>query len=300
MDLLAQMTTFVRIVEGGSLSAAARRLRLSLPAISRQLRALEEELGTPLVLRSTRRLTVTEAGRGYYARCVRILQEVEEAQASARRHDLVEGRLVVAASVTYGALKLAPTLPALLAAHPRLQVDLRLEDRVSDLVGDGIDVAVRAATLLPADSESLIAVPLPGHPRVAVAAPAYLRRRGEPKDPAALGRHDALVQVTSAGAPATRWRFTSGPRGERTVEVHVREVLACNALVVLRDAAIAGLGVAVLPDWLVAPAIAAGALRPILAAWTGPPASLALLYRVELRGSARVRTFVEHVRRALQ
>lgn len=296
MDLLAQMSSFVRIVESGSLSAAARRLRLSLPAVSRQLRALEEELGSPLVVRTTRRLTVTELGRAYYERCVRILREVEEAQRSARAHDEVAGRLVVAASVTFGLLRIGPTLPALLGAHPRLRVDLRLEDRRSDLVGDGIDVAIRAGALLPADSPGLVAAPLPSFRRIAVAAPGYLRRRGEPREPAALARHDALVQVSGLGAPISQWRFS---QGEREETVAVCEVLACNALAVLRDAAVAGLGVAVLPEWLVAREIEAGALRQILAKWTCPPAHLSAVYRVELRGAARVRAFVEHLRGAL-
>ncbi|MDC0721428.1 LysR family transcriptional regulator [Nannocystis bainbridge] len=296
MDLLAQMATFVRIVEGGSLSAAARRLRLSTPAISRQLRALEEELGATLVLRTTRRLTVTEVGRTYYERCVQILREVEEAQAGARRSDAVEGRLVVAASVTFGGLRVAPTLPALFAKHPRLRIDLRLEDRITDLVGDGVDVAIRATTLVPSAADGLIGVPLATVPRVAVAAPSYLRRRGEPKEPAALARHDALVQVFGSGAPAIRWRFTKGPREE---VVPVREVLACNVLAVLRDAAVAGLGVALLPDWLVAQELAAGQLRAILPQWTTAGASVAALYRVELRGTPRVRAFVEHLRGAL-
>jgi DNA-binding transcriptional LysR family regulator len=296
VDLLAQMTTFVRIVDSGSLSAAARRLRRSLPAVSRQLRALEEELGAPLVLRTTRKLTVTDFGRAYYERCARILREVEEAQASGRSSG-AEGRLVVSASVTFGTLRVAPTLPALLAAHPRLRLDLRLEDRLSDLVGDGVDVAVRAGALLAADSPGLIAAPLPSFPRVVVAAPAYLRRRGEPKDPAALARHDALVQVSGAGAPVDQWRFLAADGREESVQV--RELLTCNALAVLRDAAIAGLGAARLPTWLVADALAAGALRPLLPRWTCPPAQLLALYRVELRGAARVRVFVEHLRRSL-
>jgi DNA-binding transcriptional LysR family regulator len=296
MDLLTRMATFVRIVEGGSLSAAARRLRLSLPAISRQLRALEDEVGAPLVLRTTRRMTVTDLGREYYERCVRILQQVDDAQASGRRRKAVEGRLVVAASVTFGTLRVAPTLPALLAAHPRLRIDLRVEDRLSNLVGEGIDVALRAGSLVPPDTEGVIAVPLVGYPRVAVAAPTYLRRRGEPKEPAALARHDALVQIAGTGAPATRWRFT---RDEREESVVVAEVLACNALIVLRDAAVAGLGVAVLPEWLVARELASGALRTILSAWTCSRSSLSALYRVELRGDARVRALVEHLRAAL-
>lgn len=296
MDLLTRMATFVRIVEGGSLSAAARRLRLSLPAISRHLRALEDEVGAPLVLRTTRRMTVTEVGREYYERCVRILQQVEEAQAAGRRRALVEGRLVVAASVTFGTRRLAPTLPGLLAAHPRLRIELRIEDRLSNLVGDGIDVAIRAGSPVAPDTEGVIAVPLASTGRVAVAAPAYLRRRGEPKEPAALARHAALVQVVGTGALATRWRFTRDGREET---VTVAEALSCNALVVLREAAVAGIGVAVLPEWLVADELASGALRPILSAWTCPRTSLSALYRVELRGDARVRALVEHLRAAL-
>lgn len=295
MDLLTQMATFVRIVESGSLSAAARRLRLSLPAVSRQLRALEEELGAPLVLRTTRRLTVTELGRAYHERCVRILREVDEAQRSARAPGEVAGRLVVAASVTFGLLRVGPALPALLRAHPDLRVDLRLEDRVTDIVGDGIDVALRAGSLL-ADSSGLIATPLPRSQRVAVAAPAYLRRRGEPREPAALASHDALVQIAGSGAPITQWRFSLAAREET---VTVREVFACNALAVLRDTAVAGLGVAVLPDWLVARELAEGTLRTVLPRWTCPPAQLSAVYRVELRGAARVRAFVEHLRGTL-
>ncbi len=296
MDLLAQMSTFVRIVESGSLSAAARRLRLSLPAVSRQLRALEDELGAPLVLRTTRRLTVTEIGRAYYERCVRILRDVEEAQRSARARDGVAGRLVVAASVTFGLLRVAPLLPGLLAAHPRLQIDLRIEDRISDLVGEGIDVAIRAGALLAPDVAGLVAAVLGTFPRVLVAAPTYLRRRGEPRDPAALARHDALVQVSGVGAPLTHWRVS---QGEREESISVREVLACNALAVLRDAAVAGLGVAMLPTWLVEREIEGGALQPILTRWTCPPAHLSAVYRVELRGAARVRALVEHLRASL-
>lgn len=296
MDLLAQMSTFVRIVESGSLSAAARRLRLSLPAVSRQLRALEDELGAPLVLRTTRRLTVTALGRAYYERCVRILRDVEDAQRSARTHDEVAGRVVVAASVTFGLLRIAPTLPALLAAHPRLQIDLRIEDRISDLVGEGIDVAVRAGSLLAPDAAGLVASVLGSFPRVLVASPAYLRRRGEPREPAALARHDALVQVSGTGAPHVHWRMS---QGERSETVTVREALACNALAVLRDAAVAGLGVAVLPAWLVARELEAGALRQILGKWTCPPAHLSAVYRVELRGAARVRALIEHLRASL-
>src|SRR5512139_3908326 len=134
------MQTFVRVVEGNSLSAAARAQRLSLPAVSRQLRALEDELGASLVARSTRRLHVTDAGRQWYEHCVRILREVDAARESIQSPKTVRGTLVVSASMTFGSVVVIPRLTDLAARHPRLEIDLRLEDRLVDLIGEGIDV----------------------------------------------------------------------------------------------------------------------------------------------------------------
>ena len=134
MDLLAQMATFVRVVEAGSLSAAARDLRLSTAAVSRQLGALEESLGGALLLRSTRKLTVTEAGRAYYERASRILRDVDEAQSAVRPRPDVSGLVVMSAPVSFGLTRVSPHLPSLLTRHPELRVDLRLEDRVIDLI----------------------------------------------------------------------------------------------------------------------------------------------------------------------
>src|SRR6476469_1159041 len=137
MDLLDQMATFVRVVEGKSLSAAARAQRLSLPAVSRQLRALEEELGATLVVRSTRRLHVTDAGRAWYEQSLRVLRQVEEARASVRGTGAVQGTLVVSASLTFGSMIIVPRLAKLAEKHPELTIDLRLEDQLIDLVGEG-------------------------------------------------------------------------------------------------------------------------------------------------------------------
>src|SRR5687767_11766775 len=144
MDLLAQMETFVRVVDGKSLSAAARAQRLSLPAVSRQLRALEAELGATLIVRSTRRLHVTDAGRQWYAHCVRILRELEDARAAVGGERGVRGTLLVSASFTFGSVVIVPLLARLAQRHPQLIVDLRLEDHLVDLVAEGVDVAVRA------------------------------------------------------------------------------------------------------------------------------------------------------------
>ena len=289
MDLLAQMATFVRVVEAGHLSAAARALGLSLPAVSRQLRALEDELGVRLIVRTTRHLRVTEAGRRWHGHCTRILREVEEARHSVAPRG-VRGRVVVSASVTLGMHFVLPKLPALLRAHPGLSLDLRLEDNPVDLVADNVDLVFRAGFAVP-PSASLIARPLPTIERVAVAAPSYLRAHGVPRAPDALLGHEAILQLSAAG-PLERWRFELGAE-QREVTVHGR--LRLTTPLAIRDAAVAGLGVAWLPDWLVATDLAAGRLRRILAKWRSPRVSAWVLYRVEARGSAVIRAVLERL-----
>ncbi len=294
MDLLEQMTTFVRIVEAGSLAAAARQQRMSPAAVSRQLSALETQLGAPLVLRSTRSFSVTDVGREYYERCLRILREVDDAQTVARTGEGARGLLSVSAPVTFGLARIAPLLPGLLAAHPALRMDLRLEDRVIDLVGDGVDVAIRAG-IAPPDSDALVAHVLQTYGRVVVGAPAYLRRAGEPKEPEALSKHQLLQHLPGGGALG-RWSFE---RDGRHVDVAADATMRTNALAALDGAAIAGAGLALLPDWLVDDAVRAGRLRVILRGWRAAPVTVSALHRAELRGAARVRTFVEWIRRGL-
>jgi DNA-binding transcriptional LysR family regulator len=293
VDLLAQMATFVRVVEAGSLSAAARAQRLSLPAVSRQLSALEDDLGVALLVRTTRRLSLTDAGRRWYERSLRVLREIDDARAAVDDARGVRGALTVSAPVTLGLTHLVPRLPALLEGHPGLTVELRLEDRVVDLVADAVDVVVRAGVPLP-DSASLIAQPLLRFQRVAVAAPAYLRRRGVPREPAALAKHECLIQLGAAG-PLSSWRFFRGDE-EHTVEA--RGSLRVNAPLALLDAARAGVGIALLPDWLVAADLEARRLRRVLGPWRTAEVTAWALYRVEMRTSPRVRAFVDAVVRA--
>jgi DNA-binding transcriptional LysR family regulator len=291
MDLLAQMATFVDIVEGGSLSKAARRQRLSLAAVSRQLQALEKDLGEPLVLRTTRSMTVTEAGRQFYEHSVRALREVESARASVRG---AGGALRVSAPVTFGLERVVPALPALLAAHPTLSLELRLEDHAADLIADGVDVAIRGGAL-PPDSVSLIARELVRFPKWVVAAPSYLKKHGTPKTPDALANHAALIQLAHLG-DLDVWSLGDG---EREIAVRVRGQLRCTALAALRELAIAGAGVALVPDWLVAGELADDRLRRVLPEWAAPPTTLWALYRVELRDAVRVRVLVDHLAHAL-
>lgn len=288
MDLLDRMSTFVRIVDARSLSAAARARGQSLSAVSRQLDALEAELGVQLIARTTRRLHVTEAGRRFYEHCARVLRDVEDARADMAGPAEVRGSLTVSAPITMGMHHVVPRLSAVVERHPGLALELRLEDRVVDLIADGVDIAVRAG-VAPPDSATVCSHPLLTFERVLVASPAYLRRRGALRHPADLARHDALVQRGSTGA-APSWQLVSG---EERYEVTVRGALSCQAPLVLRQWAAEGAGVAFLPSWLVEDDIAAGRLRRALPDWSSSPIHAWAIYRVDLRRSPSVRALLE-------
>lgn len=290
MDLLAQMATFVSIVEGKSLSAAARAQRLSLPAVSRQLRALERDLGQSLVARSTRRLRITDAGQQWYEHCCRVLADVEAARKALRGRDGVYGRLVVSASFTFGSIVIVPRLPKLVAQHPNLLIDLRLEDQLIDLVSEGVDVAVRAGSP-PPDSTALVAHPIFEMVRVLVASPKWLRKHGTPRTPEQLVNHESLIQVTPAGT-VIPWVVRRGDARE-TVTIAARGRIRINAPSTLRELALAGAGVAYLPDWVVADAVESGVLRRVLPEWSSPPISAWAIHRAELRGAARLKVFLD-------
>jgi len=290
VDLLTQMRTFVRVVDGKSLSAAARAQRLSLPAVSRQLSALEAELGTTLIVRSTRKLHVTDAGRQWYEHCVRLLRELDDARAAVRGPDAVSGSLVVSASLTFGTTLVVPRLRRLVEKHPKLKIDLRLEDQLVDLVAEGVDVAIRAGSP-PPDSTAFVAHPIMSMERILVAAPRWLRKHGSPRRPEQLARKDALVQVTPAGN-VVRWVLRRGAAGEAT-PIDVRGQVRANAPLALRTLAVDGLGVAFLPDWLVEDDIAEGRLRRVLPEWSSGPITAWAIHRTELRGSPRVRALLE-------
>ncbi|MGC4094500.1 MAG: LysR substrate-binding domain-containing protein [Polyangiaceae bacterium] len=283
------MTTFVSLVEGKSLSAAARAQRLSLPAVSRQLLALERELGVQLVVRSTRRLHVTEAGQRWYEHCRRVLREIEAARQDVRGDSAVHGRLVVSASLTFGSHVIVPRLAKLAEQHPRLTIDLRLEDQLVDLVAEGVDLAVRAGSP-PPDSSAFIAHAIFSMQRVLVAAPRWLRKHGTPREPLQLAEHECLIQVTPAGT-AVPWSLRSSER-EAPLTVEVRGRLRTNSPSALRDLAIEGAGVAYLPDWVVKESLAGGTLRRVLPQWASSPITAWAVHRADLRGAPRLKAFI--------
>lgn len=291
MDLLDKMATYVRVIEAGSFSAAAKQLRISPAAVSRQIATLEAEVRATLVFRSTRRMTVTPAGQRYYGSCLRILREVDDAQTTARG-TAVAGALVITTPVTFGLASVMPMLHTLLAAHPAIRLDVRFEDRIVDLAFEGIDVAIRVGALPPISTE-LIAHPLATFRRVIVASPAYLKRHGEPKTPPALARHDALSHAVDGGGEA--WTLV---RRDELVRVHLRITCASNSGYLLRERAIAGAGIAMLPAWFVRHEIAARRLRIVLDGWQSEPIAVHAIHRTTLRGEARVRALVAHLKAA--
>jgi DNA-binding transcriptional LysR family regulator len=208
MDRLAAMTTFVKVVEAGSLSAAARSLNLSLPSVSRQLDGLEEHLRTRLLVRTTRHLALTEGGQTYYDQAKRILAAIEEAETTlSAQHTTPSGHLIVSATVLLGRLHLAPLLPEFLERYPKLSVDLLLFDRIVNLVEEGIDVAVRPGSL---EDSTLFARKLGAFRRVVCAAPSYLERRGEPTRPQDLEDHDCVVFTLLDSAQEWCFRTEAG------------------------------------------------------------------------------------------
>ena len=288
MDLFSQMETFVRVVETGSLSKAARSKSLSLPAVSRQLRALEQDLGLALIIRSTRRLRLTEAGQRWYENCQRILADLERSRAELNPSKTPRGLLTVSVPITFGLVHVIPRINALLARYRDLSINVRLEDHLVDLVSEAVDVVVRGGVELP-DSTSLIPRPLLRFRRLVVAAPNYLRQHGVPHDPDALAGHSCLVQLGAIG-PIQEWQFT---RGEETRTVRVDGRLRATGPVALLDSAVAGLGVALLPEWLVSRELAARKLKRVLVDWTTPQTTIWALYRSEARSAGRIKAFIE-------
>ncbi len=277
----------MRVAEAGSFSAAARSLRVSKSVISRTVAALEAELGARLLQRSTRALTLTEAGRIYLERASRILEEVEDADRSVGQlQSAPRGHLRVNAPMSFGFLHLAPAVPDFLARHPAVTIDVTLNDRLVDLVEEGFDVGVRVGTL--ADS-SLIVRRLAPSRIVLCASPAYLTRRGMPRSPGELAHHACLNNTNAT--PSSEWRFTS--MDGTPSQVKVTGPLMANNGDALQAAARAGLGLVYLPTFIVGEDLRSGRLRRVLDGFTIASSSVNVVYPHARHLSPKVRTFVD-------
>jgi molybdate transport repressor ModE-like protein len=290
MDKFAAMRVFVRIAEAGSLSAAGRQLGLSLNSVSRQLIALEEMLGTTLVERTTRHLSLTEAGRLYQERAKEILEEVAEAERGlTAQTGVASGRLCVSAPSLLGRMRLSPMLPTFLAEQTQVSIDLMLADRPIRLAEEGIDVALRVG---PLEDSGLIARKLDDIQLVVCAAPDYLRRRGEPATPDDLIEQDCLGFGDVPGV--AEWSFQDGA-ARRVVRISTR--LCANDLDALVRAALAGVGLVRVPSWQVADFLAGGRLRIVLEAYQRPPTPLSILTLRNRLRLPKVRAFVDFLQR---
>ncbi|MBL8689181.1 MAG: LysR family transcriptional regulator [Rhodospirillaceae bacterium] len=256
MGRLEDMEIFVRVVDAGSFTGAADRLGLAKSLVSRRLARLEERLGARLIARTTRKLALTEAGRAFYERARRLLEETADAEATAMATAAdLKGRLRIAAPMSFGQLHLAPAVGRFLADHPEVEIDVDLNDRFVDLVGEGYALAIRIGRL---KDSSLVARKLASSRMVLCASPAYIARRGRPKTPADLAQHDCLLYTNRAAGDV--WRFRSGGR---TTAPPIRARIAANNGDFLARAAIDGLGIALLPSFIVFEALAKGELEEL-------------------------------------
>lgn len=292
MDRLAAMETYVGVVEAGSFSSAAKRVGMGQPAISKVIAQLEERLGARLLLRSTRGLTLTDAGQRFYEHAKRAIREADEAEQAVRDESAgLSGKLRISAAVSFACLHVLPRLDAFLNRHPQLELDFSLDDRNIDLLEEGTDVALRMGAL--ADS-SMIARRIAQSPRWVVGAPAYFSRAGVPKSPAELVHHEAIVYARRGGGES--WSFS---KNGTEVAVVASGRLRVSAAEGVRTAVLGGLGLAIASQWMFSPELASGEVRAALTDWQLPPVDLWAVFPSGRLVPAKARAFIAFVEEVL-
>lgn len=287
MDRFRAIESFAKVVELGSFARAAERLGMSTSAVSRQVSELEAHLDARLINRTTRRLSLTEAGQSFYERSVPLLADLEEAESSVRAAAILpKGTLKLTCGVSFGERFLAPVVGEFAALHPRLAFDLDLSDRAVDLVEEGFDLAIRIGSI---SQQGLVSRRLGWTQFVCCASPAYLAQHGTPQTPAELAAHENL-SYTLASVPNVR-RFDT-PGGE-PYDLRITPRHRANNGGMLSALAAAGVGVIVEPDFIVAPEVRSGALVRLLPDYPLPRAPIAAAYPSRRHLSAKVRTFVD-------
>ena len=288
MDRLAGIPAFEGVVAAGSFAGAARALGLSVAAVSKQVRGLEDRLGVRLLQRTTRQVRLTDAGERFHERCRRILADLEEAEREvAARQETARGRVRVSAPMSFGERHLGPLVSAFLARHPDVEIDLVLDDRFVDLLAEGFDVAVRIAELR---DSSLVARRLCASRRVLCASPAYLARHGTPAAPDDLPAHRCIGYAYMASGCDWPFRARDGRR-----LVRVRGPVMSNNGDVLRVLALDGCGIALLPTFLVSDDLHAGRLREVLPDQLDGDPALWVLHPSRRHVPLAVRAFVDVV-----
>ena len=286
MNKLRAMTSFVRIVEKGTLTAAAADLGVSLPSTVRMLAALESELGATLLNRTTRRMHLTDEGRAYLEHCRSIIGQMEEAEAGLHsRRTAPQGKLMVTASAVFGRRYIAPIVNEFIQRHSGVTAELLCVDRVVNLVEEGLDAAVRIGHL---GDSSLVAIPLGEVRRVVCASPAYLRRRGLPRRPEDIRTHQC-IRFTGL-APRGEWPFSVN---SRQIAVPIASVFTCNQADAAIEACASGLGLGSFLSYMVAPLRRAGKLRYVLEDFETRPLPVQFLYPHSRALSTTVRVFAD-------
>ncbi len=290
LDHFGDVLAFVRVADTQSFTRAAERLGISRSAVGKSIARLEENLATRLIQRTTRSTSLTDEGQLFYEHALRILCEVDDAEATlAERHQTPKGRLRLDLPTAFGRLHVLPVLQRFLADWPELEADVSFSDDYCDLVSDGIDVAIRIGG--PVDS-GLIRQVLAPHRLVTCAAPSYLQRRGTPEDIDALQQHEKIIFTYANGPVPWRYRIAGALR-----DVHVRGALRLSNTEAIRDATLAGLGIAQLGAFLVGDDIRQGRLVPVLEDFSREEPPIAAVYPTRRHVSPKVRRFVEAIRK---
>jgi DNA-binding transcriptional LysR family regulator len=286
-DRLRELTAFVRAGETGSFSRVAREIGVSQASISRMVASLEARLGVKLLLRTTRHVAPTDAGRVFLERARQILGDLDDAENAARGVDGLRGTLRLALSGAFGIREIIPRLPGFVAQHPKLGIELLMSDRTDDLIAEGADMALRLGRL----PDSGFGARLLGKaPRLAIASPDYLARRGTPHTPADLARHDCILGPGLSGR--TGWRFTrAGQTTSATVDARIK-VAAADGVVACAKA---GLGIALASRWMCRAELEAGELVAILTDYQLDGVELHAVYPAGRRPSLKVRAFSDYV-----
>ena len=284
------MRCFLQVVETQSVTRAAEVMGLAPSAVSRRLKELERRLGATLMTRTTRRMSLTEAGQIFANRAERVLADLEEAEAevSDAAHSL-SGTLRVAAPLSFGVAHMTPIVTEFMETHPNLTVELDLSDRQVDLVAEGLDLAIRIGTL---EDSSLMARRIADVQMKVVASPAFLKEHGRPQTPGEMAEWPALCYIGSARMDAWSYRAPHGAEGQQQMTVRMR----ANNGNVLRDAAIRGLGVALQPCFIIYKAVARGDLEVVLPDFDWQRIAIHTVYPQTRHLSAKARAFMDFVR----
>lgn len=292
MDRLAAMEAFVQVIDAGSFSAAARRLNVGQPAVSKLVAQLEDRLSVKLLVRTTHGLAPTEAGLNYYERARRSIDEADEAELAARGASKgLSGRLRVSAAATFARIHVVPHIPEFLASHPDLELDFVLDDRNVDLVREGIDVALRMGRLV---NSTLTARRIATCSHAALGTPTYFARAGEPATPADLHAHDAVIYAQRGGGAT--WTFR---RHGAEVPVTLNGRLRMSAAEGVRAAVLAHAGVAIASEWMFTPEIADGTVKTVLRDWELPQLDLWAVFPAGRSATTKARIFITFVEKLM-